>query len=213
MSSSYRISLENWLGELDVRANRVLDIGGSQLPVKGRTKSWEVDSYTIADLPDPHKDSPSPDVAIDMNIGTKLSGPTTLLDLSTFKETKEEYIKVGDEIWLSGFSIVFCLEVFDYIWNPLTAMQNIYNLLCDGGKAYVTFPFMYPQHQPIEDDALRYAPGGIQKLADAVGLKIASMTPRYTETDAIEHFIRAERLRAAKHINHNVLGWIVEFTK
>lgn len=182
MSSSYRISLENWLKTLEVSADSVIDIGGSQLPVKGRTKSWWVNDYKIADLPEPHKDSPEPDIILNLNT-------SYISDVSA--------------------EIVFCLEVFDYIWDPARAMMTIANMT--EKTAYVTFPFMYPQHQPIEDDALRFAPGGIKKLADYAGLEIVSMIPRYTETDALEHFIRAERLRAAKHENHNILGWIVEF--
>jgi SAM-dependent methyltransferase len=190
MSSSYRISLENWLKELDVKADRVLDIGGSQLPIKPRIKSWDVKEYKIADLPSPHKDSPKPDFEGDLN----------------------EIVFIS-EYDARNFDLIFCLEVFDYVWNPANAIKNIANLLSDNGRAYITFPFMYPQHQPIEDDALRYAPGGIKRLADYAGLRIVNMIPRYTETDALEHFIRSERLRAAKHINHNILGWIVEVTK
>lgn len=182
MSSSYRNSLDQWLSQLDVKANRVLDIGGSQLEVRGRTKSWDVKEYVIADLPDPHKGS-KPDVELDLN------------DYS---------------IWVDSFDLIFCLEVFDYIYNPMQAFENIADLL--DGTAWVTFPAFYPHHQPIEDDALLYKEYGIRKLAQETGLTIRQMIPRRPETNALQQFFSVERLRAAKGYDHAVLGWIVEFT-
>lgn len=193
MSSSYRISLDNWLKELDVKADAVLDIGGSQLPIKGRTKSWDVKKYLIADLPNPHKDSPQPDIEMDLNDSWT---PKLIYDLH-------------DRQW----DYIFCLEVFDYIWNPLGAMNVISGILKEGGTACVTFPGFYPHHQPIEDDALLYKEYGIRKLAKASGLTIKQMIPRRPETNALQQFFAAERLRAAKGYDHAVLGWIVELKK
>lgn len=66
MSSSYRLELDRWLADLEVKADVVFDIGGSQLPLKGRTKSWDVKEYKILDLAEPHKDSPKPDVIFNL---------------------------------------------------------------------------------------------------------------------------------------------------
>ena len=191
MSSSYRNSLDSWLSQLDVKADRVLDIGGSQLPAKGRTKSWEVREYMIADLPEPHVGSPKPDAMLDLNL------PYT-------KEFKQQCIK---------FDILLCLEVFDYVWNPKNAFEYLEMFLNTGGSAWVSFPSIYPLHQPIEDDALRYMPGGIKKLADSVGLTIKQWIPRRAETNAIYQGFITERMRCAKGEDHNIIGWIVEFTK
>lgn len=186
MSSSYRIELDNWLRSLDVKAESVLDIGGSQLPVKGRTKSWDVQDYKIADMAEPHVNSPKPDIVLDLN------QENTVFD---------------------SFSMIFCLEVFDYIWNPALAFETIEELLDPGGVAYVSFPFMYPTHQPVEDDALRYTEGGIRKLAHYANLNVEELIPRRPETQAIEFLWRNERMRAAKHYDHNVTGWIVALRK
>lgn len=193
MSSSYRKSLNDWLSQLEVSADRVLDIGGSQEKVKDRVKSWEVKEYLIADLPNPHKDSPKPDIELDLNDGMtpKLNYETDGMD----------------------FDLIFCLEVFDYVWNPIYALGLIHIFLSKGGTAWVTFPSVYPLHQPVEDDALRYMPGGIKKLADSVGLEIVQMIPKRFETNAWDNLIRAERMRAAKHEDHNFSGWIVELKK
>lgn len=195
MSSSYRITLDDWLRQLDVKADRLLDIGGSQLPLKGRTKSFDVGTYLIADMAEPHIDSPKPDIILDMN---------------------EEWSKQvsAQSIFLNKqFDSIFCLEVFDYIFDPVQAFSNIEWLLTIGGTAWVSFPSFYPTHQPIEDDALRYMESGIRKLADKAGLEIVQMIRRRPETNLLQQFFSAERLRAAKHYDHSFIGWIVEFKK
>ncbi len=195
MSSSYRATLDNWLKELDVKASdRVLDIGGSQLPVKGRTKSWDVEPYNyyILDLEEPHVGSPRYDYPVDMN------QPLTNMVLLKFAGEAE---------------IIFCLEVFEYIWNPVQAFANIAELLAKNGTAWVTFPSFYPHHQPIEDDSLRYMQTGIVKLAESAGLSIEQMIKRRPETNALQQFFSAERMRAAKDFDHNLTGWIVELKK
>lgn len=189
MSSSYRMELDKWLSQLDVKADRVLDVGGSQLPVRGRTRSWEVSEYKIADLPQPHADSPKPDFVLDLNQSS--------LDLLP---------KVK-------FDFIFCLEVFDYVYDPVGAMEKLSYFLDYNGQAWVTFPAFYPHHQPIEDDALRYMQAGIVKLADAVGFTIEEIIKRRPETDLLDQFFRAERMRAAKHFDHEITGWIVRFKK
>lgn len=190
MSSSYRMELARWLADLDVKAFLCLDIGGSQLNVKGRTKSWQVKEYIIGDLEQPHADSPAPDVLVDLND------------------------PIGSPRWYkANCDLIFCLEVFDYVYNPLAAFKNIEYLLTPGGTAWVTFPSFYPTHQPIEDDALRYMEGGIAKLAAASHLTIEEVIKRRPETDLLEQFYRAERMRAAKHYDHNFTGWIVRFSK
>lgn len=191
MSSSYRSSLEYWLKELDVRAERCLDIGGSQLPARGRTKSWDVKEYLIADLEKPHADSKQPEVFMDIN------WPMT-------EELVDQMFK---------FDLVFCLEVFEYIWNPALAVRNIANCMSDNGSAWVTFPSFYPLHNPIEDDALRYMPGGIRKLAEFADLTIEEMIPRRPETSALQNAWSAERMRAAKGQDHAFTGWIVKLRK
>lgn len=188
MSSSYRLEMDKWLSGLNVKADSVLDLGGSQLPIKGRVESWEVNKYVISDLPSPHKDSPKPELEFDLN-------------------TDDWSPEMGQ------FDVVFCLEVFDYIYDPMRAFKSIAEFTKSGGTAWVTFPSFYPLHQPVEDDALRYMPGGIEKLAKAVGLEIMQMIRRRPETDVLDRFFRAERLRAAKHEDHEFLGWIVGFKK
>ncbi len=48
--SRWRNELEAWLGTIDVNCDSVLDIGGAQKPIYGRTKSWEVQNYKVLDI-------------------------------------------------------------------------------------------------------------------------------------------------------------------
>ena len=187
MSSSYRDSLNKWLSQLEVSANSVLDIGGSQEQVKNRVKSWNVNEYLIGDLPNPHKDSIKPDIEMDLN----------------------------SPIWSieKTFDIIFCLEVFEYIYNPLAALSRVESYMNENGVAWVSFPSIYPMHEPINDDCLRYMPGGIKKLAEHARLNIAEMIPRRPETRTLLDFYSHERLRAAKNQDHMFMGWIVKFSK
>lgn len=186
MSSTYRQSLEAWLKELDVKAGAVIDVGGAQLPVKDRVRSWDVEQYIIADLESPHADSPKPNVVLDLN---------EPIDVTPY------------------YDLVFCLEVFDYIYDPVRAILNIRDLLKPGAKAYVSFPAFYPHHNPVEHDSLLYKEYGIRKLANVAGLDIAQMIPRRPTTNALQQFFSAEGLRAAKGYDHNVMGWIVDFKR
>ena len=87
--SRYREVLEEYLKTLNIKADRVLDVGGASNPVKSRVKSWEVDECKIADsgLEDGEYD-----------IG---------MDLNT--------IDIVNLNLLSNFNIIFCLEVMEYI--------------------------------------------------------------------------------------------------
>ena len=46
--SNTRKQLEEWLQTLEIKGT-VLDVGGSAIPVKGRTKTWDVSYYDILD--------------------------------------------------------------------------------------------------------------------------------------------------------------------
>ena len=190
MASSYRLELNKWLANLDIKAGTVYDVGGSQEKVRDRVKSWQVDNYLVFDLPTPHADSPKPDVEIDLNSGKN--------------DTANGYRGLADAI--------FCLEVFEYIYRPELALKTLKALLKTGGKLYVSFCTNYPLHNPVEDDALRYQLGGIKKLARVVGLEVVNVVPRRFETNAYLNFCSIERLRPAKG-HEQVAGYIVEFTK
>jgi hypothetical protein len=76
------------------------------------------------------------------------------------------------------YNIVFCLEVFEYVYNPLQAMTNLYEMLKSGGELYASFQFIYPHHAPEGRDYLRYTRWGVEKLAKEAGFRSVEIRPR-----------------------------------
>src|SRR4051812_38551451 len=46
----------------------------------------------------------------------------------------------------ASFDSVICIEVFEYLDNYQLAINEIYRLLRPGGKAFISVPFMYRDH-------------------------------------------------------------------
>lgn len=188
MGSFYKQQLNDWKATLDVKADVVFDIGGAQDPIKGMTKSWDVKDYKIVDLPVPHVEKVHPDIEWDMN---------------------HEWIGTAKA------DLIFCLGVSDYIINPNIFMANIYKMLEPDGIAWVEFPFLYPIHQPIDDEGCRYSEGCIRRLAKQAGLKIEEIIYKRPKPDNpfLQMFYKADGMRAADGVDHNVTGYIVRFSK
>lgn len=189
MSSYYRQQLEAYLKTLDVKAVNVLDVGGSQLTLQKRVKSWDVQEYKILDLPQPHKVEKMPDIMCDINYSCPL-------------------------IIQQSFDIVFCLEVMEYVWNPSQALLNISWYMDQGSILYITFPKFYPVHEPIEQDYLRYTKQGALKLLEHTGFQAKKITPRKMMAASLGQVYSAEKMRAAKgYEGHEDIGYIIEAIK
>lgn len=195
MSSYYKQQLNDWKATLDVKADTVFDIGGAQDPIKGKTKSWDVKDYKIVDLETPHVETVRPDFIWDLN---NHWWPDS--SMNKYKHNVD---------------LIFCLGVFDYVIEPGQAMRNIESLLSDNGTAWVEFPFVYPIHQPVDDEGCRYSEGCIRRLAKQAGLKIEEIIYKRPKPDNrfLEMFYSADGMRAAKGVDHNVTGYIVRMSK
>lgn len=170
MSSMYRNQLENYLKGLTIKADHVLDMGGLQLPIKDRVKSFECNRYAIADLE-------GGDYKIDLN-----------LEQNPFEFEKKKW------------DMIFCLEVFEYIWNPLGAMKNLYEWSTDEATIYLTFPTQYPLHNPEGMDYLRYTHNWINKMLEYFKFRDVEITPRpATYRDYIASYWAAEKMHPIKH--------------
>lgn len=188
MGSFYKQQLNDWKRTLDVKADVVFDIGGAQDPIKGMTKSWDVKEYKIIDLPVPHVEKVHTDIEWDMN----------------------DPLKIWDQA-----DLIFCLGVSDYIINPNVFMDNINKLLKPGGVAWVEFPFVYPIHNPVDDEGCRYSEGCIKRLAKQANLKIEEIIYKRPKPDNpfLLNFYSYDGMRAASGVDHNVTGYIVRMTK
>jgi SAM-dependent methyltransferase len=76
------------------------------------------------------------------------------------------------------FGTIFCLEVMEYIWNPVQTLRNMRKWLKDDGLLYISFHFLFPHHSPKDKDYLRYTSKGIRKLMEETGFRILEITPR-----------------------------------
>ena len=195
--SNYRDQLESYLKTLDIKADRVLDVGGAAKPVKDRVKDWQVKEYHILDNGLEERDQSH---IIDYTFDINFEWPDRSNDVNPYRE---------------NYDYVFCLEVFEYVFNPIQAIKNLYSVLKPKGILYITFPFIYPIHEPKDYDYLRYTKTGVIKLLEMAGFKILEI-PRVMNLKGFEYwkeFIKAEGMHAAKGINHNELGWIIKCVK
>jgi SAM-dependent methyltransferase len=161
--SLYRNQLENWLKRINVKAERVLDIGGASNPARNRVASYEVEETVFFD--NGAEEAKVQYIPFDLNL------PITQLE-GYEKEIKRERKN------LLQFDAVFCLEVFEYIWNPVQAMKNIYDLMTEDSVCYISFPAIYPVHQPYEIDYLRYTKQAIMKYLELSGFTQIQITER-----------------------------------
>jgi 2-polyprenyl-3-methyl-5-hydroxy-6-metoxy-1,4-benzoquinol methylase len=158
--SPTRKQLEQWLSTIEVQG-RVLDVGGLIWPVKGRTKTWNVSEYAIADIKKSHKGVEA-DYVVDLNYYCRL--------------LEEKY------------DVAFCLEVLQFIWNPYYALENISDNMNSGGMLYLSTHFAFPVHKG--SDCLRYTKLGISKLLHASGFEIDYIVPMGTtkEKELLEFY-------------------------
>ncbi len=189
MSSTYRETLNKYLAELEVVGDVIYDVGGAQESLPKRVKRFDVGEYVIFDLETPHRGS-TPAVVLDLN--------------DPMAQTKD---------WHGRADAVYCFEVFEYVFDPATAMYNLWLLMKPGGTLTASFPFLYPMHEPYQADYLRYTEPGICRLARNAGLTVIGVTYRRPTSNLWRSFVSAERMRPSRQADHDVMGYIVEFKK
>lgn len=191
MPSFYKQQVNDFVAGLDVKAGVVFDIGGAQNPVRGRTKSWQVDTYKILDLPAPHNDSPKPDIVFDINY--------------------PHSVDLWD--WYFRVDLVFCLGVMDFAITPADALREIAKMLKIGGIAWVQFPFIYPIHDPAQEDGFRYSEPVIRRLVDPYLLNIEEIIYQTATSPKLREFFAEEKMSMAANQNHDAIGYIVKLRR
>ena len=192
--SFYRNQLESWLKTISVKTVRVLDLGGAANPVIPRLKSFQADEYICFD--NGSEEAKTQYIKFDIN--------EPLEQLEGFKEKDFK------------FNEIFCLEVFEYVWNPVEAVRNISRLLANDGIAYVSFPSIYPVHNPENIDYLRYTKQAIIKYVYSNGMEIHDIVPRVaTEGQiALSSFYSLEGMHPLKNsILPFDIGYMVKIIK
>lgn len=195
MGSYYKQQLNEWKSTLNINTDVVFDVGGAQDPITRHIKSWEVKDYKIVDLQTPHVEEVKPDFAQDFNEPLK--------------------VDTGITKYIDGVDVLFMLGVMDYVINPNIAMDNVYQLVKKGGTAWIEFPFVYPIHNPVDDEGCRYSEGCVRRLAKQAKLNVEQVIYKrpLPNNPFLLNFYSADGMRAAKGIDHNVTGYIVRFSK
>lgn len=147
MASLNRSFLNKWTSELEIRAKNVLDIGGLGLPIEGRPKVWEVENYKILDSEET-KHGRIADYRNDLNYPFHL-----------------------DE----KFDVAFCIEVMQFVYNPMAAIRSMADLLEPGGTLYINFHFSMGRMKNGHD-YLRYTEYGAETLLKKNGFTIKRRT-------------------------------------
>lgn len=191
MASYYRKQLEEYLSNLEIKAKSVLDVGGSQLPVRDRVLKMETEAYMIADLPSPHIEKAKPNFVLDLN------DPQAIFKLGSAPKCE----------------VVFCLEVMEYIYNPLTALSNLREMTENDGHLYISFPYYYPPHEPRVEDCLRYTLQGARKLLRLAGFETVAVSYREAKGHGFYMLNTENALRPSKTAEFqelNSLGFIIK---
>lgn len=192
--SVYKDQLNNWVSTLDVKADVVFDIGGSQNPIKGRTRSWDVKDYLILDLEEPHVEKVKPDVVFDMNNSYE---EATVNGLPLYKQ------KQADAIYMLG--------VMDYVINPNIAMENVRKLLKGDGYAWIEWPLFYGHHEPLWDEGCRYSEGCIMRLLGQANLQLDEIIRKPAGNDLLVKFMLLDGQRLARNYKyHDTVGFITK---
>lgn len=183
--SKYREDLELWLKKIDVKASKVLDVGGGNNPINARVKSWDVDEYVIWDR------------------GTEVQ-KKDLKKICKYYPCVDVCRKIFKELDRSQvyFDAVFMLEVGEYLYDPQEALINIWQSMKSGGVFYSSWPTLYPTHQPAKYDYIRYTQNYLKLLFKRGRLRIKDIIPRRTTLEgehALSAFWRADSMHPLKH--------------
>jgi SAM-dependent methyltransferase len=115
------------------------------------------------------------------------------------------------------YDIVFCLEVFEYVFDPMQAMQNLHGILKPAGRLYASFHFVYPHHSTRFKDYLRFTRWGVARLLEAAGFRTWEILPRYLKTPALILQVYADESMRGNESNrgplHHEQGYLVTADK
>lgn len=218
--SYYREQLEAWISKLEIVGDVVIDVGGSQKPMTKRNiKKWEVKKYLILDNGTyPEGEGVVPDAFYDINYPLRMSN--TYLGIPT--EEDEDYGQDENGYLWEGLirpsmaDVVLCFEVMEYVWSPLQAHKNINTLLKDSGVAYISYPTIYPLHNPPGIDYLRYSKNAIEKLLTEAGFSSWEITRRVATQGArdLGNFYLNEGMRPMRNTDQIYdIGYMVKAYK
>src|SRR6187401_496073 len=74
----------------------------------------------------------------------------------------------------AAFDLVICLEVLEYVWAPIVALNEMHRLLVPGGTLLLSTPFLH--RVDTSDDYWRFTEPGLRRLLDEAGFDVLRCT-------------------------------------
>jgi len=186
-----RNQILSWLKEIDITGKRVLDVGA------GREEQWAC-NFT--------QGKAKKYVTLD---NVNYDGVDIVHDMNEIIHHNYDY------------DAVFCIEVFEHLYDPMTAMANVIGALNgrNNGVAYITVPMLSPYHDSI--DYLRYTKEWFEKMAEYFKVE-CEITPRVATKGSglLDKLFQSEGMRMTKwrikdgqRSRMDDLGYLVKLTK
>jgi len=181
--SFYKEQLKDWLKEKDLKANSVLSVGNMNDDLK-YFKSVDVKEIRTVDINKEY----NPDYVFDLN----------------------EELCIDNLLW-NEYDCILAFELFEYLWNPVECFKTFNKLLKSGGELWLSVPFLYPHHNPTDQDYLRVTEWGIKKLLKETGFEIIDFEyRRWRDPNGWFEAVGSDGMRFAKdYKNHNATGFLV----
>lgn len=188
--SFYKEQLKNWLADKELHTGKLLSIGAMNDDIK-YFKNVAFSELKTLDIDEQYK----PDYLFDMNN-----------DVIREKSLEKE---------IRTFDCILALELFEYLWNPIQAFNNFRFLLKRGGSLYLSVPFLYPTHNPTDQDYLRVTEWGIKKILQEAGFEITEFEYRvWKDPSGWNHSVAGDGMRYAKdYQHHNATGFLLKAIK
>ena len=190
--SNYKNYLRRTLAGMDLDADRILSIGAQEDDRKYfrhvRCEEWKT-----------------------MDIDEQFN-PSIVFNMNREILSEDDGDLALDSDYIEHFDKVLALNLWEYIYDPVTAHKNIYRLLRTDGTYMGSYVFVYGKHPPNGTDYLRYTDDGIRKLLTAALFRDINIIP-IPCSDVLRQFYANEGMRVRKDIDHNIVGYIATARK
>ncbi len=189
--SNFKNQLINILKTEELEGERILSIG-IQDNDKRYFKDIKCKTWMTMDVDMQY----TPDILFDMN-----------------KPIHNEDGDLGiDYDFVGSFDIVLALNLWEYIYDPVTAHKNITDLLKGGGRYISNYPFVYGVHPPKGTDYLRYTEDAIEKYLVVAGLTLTEKKMIHGN-ELLKDFYMLDEMRVRKDYDHTIIGSFITAKK
>jgi SAM-dependent methyltransferase len=160
-----KTSIEDWIAKFvaDARPGRVLDVGCGTRPYEQLFEGWDYIGIDVEDSGRPGHNK---------QVDRYFDGLTIPFDDASFEA-------------------VVCTEVLEHCVDEERLASEMLRVLRPDGKAVITVPFMWGEHE-LPFDFRRYSVNGISRLLESVGFDVLQIERSQPGIDAIAALVASE---------------------